>query len=257
VRSVHRAFTAALLSASIIGVFGCLAAHDATAANAATSSCVQSTPSLVVENNWAWGQTGSWGMPGQRLTYQFEVINQDAGCASSTFLLSVTGPAGFSVTIPTSAISLKSGTGGFLLASVTSPSVIVDGDYALGVSVQRAGPTTSVGASYSSATTYYKVYSSDISAPRLFLANPYAGQSISGHSFTMTVSSSDDHAVKSIDLYIDNTAVTTTACDDITYLCHLSYKWSLRGVAGPHTATFRSHDWMGNTGVLTVPFTVG
>ena len=71
---------------------------------------------------------------------------------------------------------------------------------------------------------------------------------------TATVASNDDHAVKKIDLYLDGAFVSTTACDNVTYICQLYYKWSLRRVQGQHTATFRSHpDWMrGNVGALTV-----
>jgi hypothetical protein len=255
-RSLRRLLTVALQLAATMGVFGAIAGHAALSAYAAPSSCRQSAPGVAVENNWAWGQTGSWGMPGQQLSYQFQVINYDSGCASSNFVVSVVRPAGFSVSMPTRSISLRSGSSGILSVSIASPPVIVDGSYAFTVSVARAGSTTPASGPYTSATTYYKVYSSDTVDPTLFWPNPSAGQSISGRSFTMNVSSSDDHAVKSVDLYIDKTKVATTTCDDISYVCLLSYGWSLRGVSGQHTATFMSHDWMRNTGVLTVTFTV-
>ena len=214
------------------------------------STCTQNAPGVAVQNNWAWAQTGSWGMPGQRLGYQIQVLNYDSGCSTSAFTISVSAPDGFSVSVPTSAISLNSSSSGYLWAYVTSPAVIGDGDYPLTVSVGRAGATSA------SQTTYYKVYSSDSAAPTLFWTNPSAGQTISGSSYMVNVSSSDDHAVKTIDLYIDGAYVTSTACDDITYICQLSYKLSLSRRSGQHTATFRSTDWMGNVGVSTVAFTV-
>ena len=107
-----------------------------------------------------------------------------------------------------------------------------------------------------SAATYYKSYSSDSAAPTLFWSNPAEGQAISGSSFMVNVSSSDDHAVKQIDFYLDGAYVTSRACDDITYICQLSYKLSLSHMSGQHTATFKSTDWMGNVGVSTVTFTV-
>jgi hypothetical protein len=64
------------------------------------------------------------------------------------------------------------------------------------VTITRAA-TSSPSSSY---TSYYKVYSrsSDSTAPTLFWNNPAEGQTITGRSFTVTVSSSDDHAVMQI-----------------------------------------------------------
>jgi hypothetical protein len=72
----------------------------------------------------------------------------------------------------------------------------------------------------------------------------------------VVVSATDDHAVKSIDLYIDNAYISTTTCEDIAYKCSLSYLWSIRGMSGQHTATFKAYDWLGNTGALSVTFTI-
>jgi Bacterial Ig domain len=102
------------------------------------------------------------------------------------------------------------------------------------------------------------VYSSDSTAPTLFWNNPGQGQTITGRSYTVTVSSSDDHAVKKIDLYLDNnvtTSVSSTACDDVTYICQLTYNWSV-GAPGPHTAIFRAYDWKANFSEMRVNFTV-
>jgi hypothetical protein len=216
------------------------------------SSCTQNTPGVVVQNNWAWGQTGSWGLPGQQLGYDIQVINYDVGCGSSDFVVAVSAPSGFSVSLPTSTISLDSSASGYLWAYVSSPSVAADGDDPLTVSVERANATGPA----ATATTYYKVYSADATVPTLFYPNPWEDESIGGSSYMVNVSSSDDHAVQKIDLYIDHSYVTTTACANITYTCRLSYNWRLHGLAGPHTVTFESTDWMGNVGSLTVSFTV-
>jgi hypothetical protein len=219
-----------------------------------TSGCTQKAPSVTVDNNWAWGSTGSWGLPGQRLSYAIRVTNNDAGCGSSNFVISVSAPNGFAVSVQTNAIALKAPSSGYLWADVTAPSVIGDGNYALVVTVQRSG--SSDAASASTTTSYYKVYSSDSTAPTLFWENPWEGATISGRSYNVTVSSSDDHAVKRIDLYLDGNFVSTQACDDVTYICKLNYPWSIRGSKGQHTARFKATDWMGNVGVLTTAFTV-
>ena len=216
-------------------------------------SCTTNAPRVFVENNWAWGSPGSWGLAGQQLGYQIQVTNYDSGCGPSSFVISMSAPDGFSVSVPTNTISLKSTSQGFLWAYVTSPSVIADGDYPLIATVARAGASTPD----ATFTSYYNVYSADTTAPTLFLSNPWDGATISGSSYNVVVSSSDDHAVSSIDLFIDNAYVTTATCDDVTYICHLAYNWPLRGLSGQHTVTFASYDWMGNVGLLTVTFTVG
>ena len=216
------------------------------------TSCTQKAPVVIVDNTWQWGAPGSWGMPGQTLTYAIDVLNYDVGCGSSTFAVNVAAPGGFSVSLPTNSIALKSSGSGYLKASVTSPSAIADGDYPLTVTVQRVGSPTST-ASFES---YYRVYSSDSVAPNLYWASPGDGTTISGNSYNVSVSSDDDHAVQKIDLYIDNVLRSTQVCDGTWYACQLSYPWSLRGATGQHAVTFRSTDWLGNVGVLTAQVTV-
>jgi hypothetical protein len=211
-------------------------------------TCTRNAPDVAVQNNWQWGASGSWGLPGQQIAYQILIHNNDSGCGSSTFTLGATAPSGFSVSIPTTAVSLGSSSYAYLWVYVTSPSSAVAGDYTLTLTAQRTnGPS-------GSAATVYKVYTSDTSPPTLFWPNPGDGTTISGRSYNVTVSSSDDHAVKKIDLYLDNTYVTTTTCDDITYICQLNYSWSPR--TGQHSAMFKSYDWTGKVGTLTTSFTV-
>jgi Bacterial Ig domain len=216
-----------------------------------TSGCAPSAPQVLVQNSYGWNQSGSWGRRGDTLGYQIQIIDQDSGCASSSFVMSVSAPTGFSVNVPTSTFSLKPGGYVYLWAYVTSPSDALDGDYPLTVSVARA---TAAGAA---ATTYYKVYSTDTTAPTLFWWNPADGATLSGSSYNVVVWSSDDHAVQRIELYIDGSLRSTMKCADVDYNCALSYKWSLRHARGRHTATFKSYDWMGNPAEKTVTFTVG
>src|SRR5262249_17080484 len=119
-------------------------------------SCTTNAPAVSVQNTWAWGQTGSYGLPGQQLTYLIQVITYDGGCSASTFNVAISAPSGFSVSIPTSTISLKSPTQTSLLAYITSPSGAADGDYPLSVTAQRSGTSNTT----ASSTSYYKVYSS-------------------------------------------------------------------------------------------------
>lgn len=207
------------------------------------------TPRASVTNTWAWGSSGSWAIAGQQVGYHIIVFNDDVNCGSSTFNVSVVAPSGFSVTMPQSALTLGSGSTGYLWAYVTSPLGTSDGDYPLSVVSTRGGAT-------GSSATLYKVYSSDSTPPRLYYATPSGGSAITGRSTNIGVASSDDHAVKKIDLYLDGSYKSTSTCDGISYECQLSYNWSTRGVHGQHTATFYSYDWMGNVGTTSTTFTV-
>jgi hypothetical protein len=181
------------------------------------------------------------------------ITNRDVGCRASSFEVSLSAPDGFAVSIPTSSISLRSSTtSDYVWAYVTSPSAISDGDYPLTATVTRAGGSSET----SSNTSYYKVYSSDTTPPRLFWPNPAPGQMITGSSFSVVVSSDDDHAVKKIDFYMDGAYMSSTACDNLSYTCQLSYQWRV-GAPGQHTARFEATDWMGNVGVRSVDFTAG
>jgi hypothetical protein len=191
-------------------------------------------------------------MPGQQLRYAILVFNDDVGCGSSTFAIGMSAPDGFSVSIPSNTITLASGATGYVWAYVTSPTNAADGNYSLTASDVRAGTSSPTGTS----TSYYKVYSTDSVAPTLNVPKPADGAWISGRSYSLGVSSSDDHAVKQIDLYIDNVYSSTALCDDLSSSCLLSYSWNIRRVHGQHTATFRSTDWKGNSASLTVTFTV-
>jgi hypothetical protein len=203
---------------------------------------------VAVDNTWAWGQGGSFGLPGQRLTFAINVINYDIGCRASTFAINVTAPTGFSVDLPATSISVSSSNSKYVYAYVASPSGSADGDYPVTVTVTRSGTTGTTG----SATTYYKVYSSDSVSPTLYWASPETGATVSGSSFNFSVSSNDDHAVKSIELDIDGAYRSTTNCDDVSASCQFYYTSSV--AAGQHTATFKSYDWLGNSSVLTSDF---
>ena len=215
-----------------------------------SGSCTQAAPTVVVENNYGWSQWGSWGMPGQELTYAVKVINYDAGCGSSNFEVTVSAPNGFTVSPQTSTVSVASSSSAYVWTSVTSPADAAEGTYPVTASVARAGGETPV----SQFTSKYMVYSSDETTPTLFWQNPADGSTISGRSYNVTVSSKDDHAVQRVELYMDGAHVATTQCGTITYVCQLHHAWSPS--RGQHTATFRSIDWMGNAADLSVSFSV-
>ena len=189
-------------------------------------------------------------MPGQQLRYAIGVSNKDVGCGSSTFAVTFSAPSGFAVSMPSSTITLNSGSSGYVWGYDISPGTAADGDYPLTTTVLRAGVSSPA------ASSWYKVYSSDAVAPKLYWMNPADGSGVSGRTTYVGFSSSHDHTVKELVVYLDNALVATKVCDGITYDCQVSYKWSTRRVRGQHTATYQSTDWMGNVATQTVTFTV-
>ena len=249
------ALTASIAAVVLVLVPVAFAAKDAratatTASGSGTTSVCGSAFRASVDNTWAWASPGSWGMKGQTLKYAIDVFNDDVGCGSSTFVVSLSAPSGFSVSIPTSTITLASASSGYVWAYVTSPSVIADGDYPLTVTVAR-GATSS-----SPVTTTYKVYSSDTAAPTIFWPSPSDGGAVSGRTTYVGFASRDDHAVRKLEVYLDNALVATMLCNNISSDCQVSYKWSTRRVKGQHKATYQSTDWMGNVATQTATFTV-
>jgi hypothetical protein len=93
-------------------------------------------------------------------------------------------------------------------------------------------------------------------APKLFWMNPSDGGALSGSTTYVGFASSDDHAVKRLDLTLDGVTVGSVLCDNISADCQVSYKWSIGRVSGQHTATYTSTDWMGNVTTQTANFTV-
>jgi Big-like domain-containing protein len=241
-------------SVIVVAVTSLVALAAPSAMAGPSGSCTQNAPRATIANNWSWGSPGSWGYAGQKLTYAVGVFNNDTGCGSSTFEIGVSAPEGFTVSIPTPTITLKSSSTGYLTAYVTSPDPIANGDYPVTAWVQRSG-TASL-QSFMSPMNYYKVYSADSTAPRLYWMNPENGSVITGRSTYVNVSSTDDHAVQRIDITLDGVLVASRVCDDITYDCQASYKWSMRRAQGEHVATFAAVDWMGNASSTTSTFTV-
>jgi hypothetical protein len=248
-RIAHAAQIAALVLALAL-VPAALARGGNGGSTGSTSGCTQSAPRASVDNTWAWGTPGSWGLPGQQLKYAIDVFNNDVGCGSSSFVVKMSAPSGFSVSMPSSTVTLNSASTGYVWANVTSPMTAPDGDYPLTVTVERAGTPSPA------TTSWYKVYSTDTLAPKLYWTSPSDGEALTGRTTYVGFTSSDDHAVKKLDLTLDGVAVGSVLCDNISSDCQVSYKWSIRRVHGQHTATYTSTDWMGNVATQTATFTV-
>ena len=246
-RIAHPAFIGVLVLALTL-----VPAAVARPTDLGAAGCTQGAPRASIGNTWAWASPGSWGLPGQQLKYALNVTNTDVGCGSSNLVVSMSAPSGFSVSLSRSTLTLNSASSGSVSAYVTSPTAVADGDYPLTVTVERTGAP----GSGSSTTSFYKVYSSDTLAPKLYWMNPSNGGALSGRTAYVGFASSDDHALRRLEVFLDSALVATTLCENVSYECQASYKWSIRRVRGQHTATFRSTDWLGNVSAQTSTFTV-
>jgi hypothetical protein len=214
-------------------------------------TCTPNPPGVSVDNNWAWSQTGSWGLRGQQLTYALQVRNYDVGCSASSFVVTAAMPNGFSVSMrrTPSASSRRRR----LPVAVRH---LADHGRRRRLSAEIHGHA---GRNLQPVVVLHeplKVYSSDSVAPTLYWPSPGDGATITGRSYNVAVSANDDHAVKRIELYLDNpnAPVSTTTCDDVPYTCQLIYSWST--TAGQHWAKFVAYDWLGNHSEMLARFTV-
>ena len=178
-------------------------------------NCTRNAPDVFIDNNSGWSPWGSWGMPGQQLKYGMLVTNRDVGCRASSFTISVAAPDGFSVSIPTTTISLRSSTTStYLWAHVTSPSAIAR--RRLPAHSQRH-PGEWLGRHVSHELLQGLLVRHD--RAEAVLAEPDAG--------------TDDHRLlvqrrrlvrrrpcrPKIDFYMDGAYMSSTACDNLSYTC--------------------------------------
>jgi hypothetical protein len=90
--------------------------------------CVAANPSIVVSPS-----ATQWVAPGSTLTYQVSLTNNDNGCASSSFNLQASVPAGWIGAFDNPEVMLSSGASTTVNLFVTSPGSALDGYYNIGV----------------------------------------------------------------------------------------------------------------------------
>lgn len=76
--------------------------------------------------------------------------------------------------------------------------------------------------------------------------NPADGSAVSGRTTYVGFSSSDDHSVKELVVYLDNALVATKVLRRHHVRLSGVVQVVDRRVREPHTATYQSTDWMGN-----------
>ena len=237
------------IAIALVAIVALVAGPAVAGGKPSASVCAGGAPRASIDNTYAWGAKGAWGLRGETLTFAVNIFNMDTGCGSSTFEVSLDAPEGFAVSIPAS-VTVASASSKYVWAQVTSPASATDGDYRLVASVGRQGVAGQSGESF------YKVYSSDSVGPELNWINPSDGGALSGRTAYVGFSSKDDHVVRRLRVFLDGALVAAKSCDGVTFDCQVSYKWSIRRVRGQHVATFDSLDGMGNLSTTSSTFTV-
>jgi hypothetical protein len=238
-----------IIAIALVALVAILGSPAGAGSKPSASVCTAGTPRASIDNTYAWGAKGAWGLPGETLTFAVNVTNMDTACGSSTFDISFEAPEGFTVSVPGS-VTVGSASSKYVWAQITSPATASDGDHPLVASISRQS-----GAGQSGQSSY-KVYSSDSVGPELDWINPSDGGALSGRTAYVGFSSKDDHVVRRLRVFLDGALVATKFCDGVTFDCQVSYKWSIRRVRGHHVATFDSIDAMGNLSTSTSTFTV-
>ncbi len=215
--------------------------HSATSATVQISYgpavCVKGKPSAAVS---PISQTGT---AGQSLSYVLTVTNNDSlSCTNTTFSTSASNlPAGF--TFSGGSASIAPGATANINLSVTSPVGFADSSNVFSAVVSDASD-----ASHGNFTSASYIVFTDLLAPTVSITSPVDG-SVLGKSASVTigVTSSDNVAVKKVEIYIDGQIKVT----DI--LLPYSYKWNTKNVAkGQHSIMAKAYDAAGNSSSASI-----
>lgn len=204
------------------------------------ATCTRSQPTVSISPST---QNAS---AGQILNYNISVLNNNSyGCGTSTFNLSALVPSGFTGTISPANLTLGYKAGGIANLSVASPQGTADGVYTVSAKVTDsadAGVSNSASASYVAFT--------DSIGPTVAITAPSSGSTVSGGFVTITVSATDNLAVKKVEIYVDDVLQVTDTTAPYTY------KWALRKASsGTHTISAKAYDLAGNVGTASISVT--
>ncbi|MCH8821852.1 hypothetical protein IID23_05035, partial [Patescibacteria group bacterium] len=195
--------------------------------------CVRVNPSISVT------PLSQWGDPGQTLSYQVRVTNNDSlACSSSTFLTTATLPAGFSQSPTSFSASLSPQNNLTRTINITSLNNTVDGFYTF----TQTATNTSASAFSASVSANYNVGSTDINPPTVSITSPSNGATVSDTTI-ISVSATDNVGVNNVKFYVDNSLKSTDTSSPY------NFSWNTKTVSnGSHTLLAKAFDNAGNVG---------
>lgn len=219
----------------------------------AAETCISNPPLVQIFNSYAWSDWGTWAKSGQTVPFAVQISNTDSsGCGATTFEIRPQLPKGFLQQPTSTTVKLQPGAKSTIqTVYITSPIGTLNGDYPIDQIAWRSNSLTGTGRE----TSWYKVYSTDISAPVFSSINPADGQTVSGNA-VLIANARDDHMVRKIELYIDGRLTATNTNDGVTYTNSLVYNWDTGRLNGEHNVTYKAVDDFGNTASKTVKYTV-
>jgi hypothetical protein len=249
------------MTAIVFGVVGSVMTFTSFAARA---TCIPDQPVARFQNTYKWASWGTNAKAGERVGYLASVTNFDQNCGTSTFNITVTAPDGFLVENAIQTVTLDSGTNRDYSTInkdfevyITSPAGLGDGDYPITITATKQDGTTNKSAT--DATSYYKVYSVDTTAPTMMWKSDLNGKTVSVSDRTLQIShnSTDNKRVKQVQILIDGSVVASRDCTThVGYSCDTRYDLDLRKNKGVHNLVLSATDFSGNTLKNEQTFTV-
>ncbi len=174
------------------------------------SSCVHANPTISLTPS---SQTG---VKGQTLTYTMSVTNNDgASCASSTFTVTTTVPAGWFVSTNPFNFNLAPGATFGSPINISSSFTAGPGTYNITQTAKNTGSP-----SFTASATAAYVVQGDSMAPTVAITSPANGSKVAIRStLNLAASASDNVSVSRVTFYLDN--VTIKGCTDTVapYTC--------------------------------------
>ncbi len=200
-----------------------------------TPACTQRSPLVTITPGSQSGQGSG------NATYSVSVENTNsASCEPAMIALSSILPIGWNGVFSPNSATLQSGATATTSLVVSPLSGTGDGSYPFTVKGTWNGLEGSAGATYI-------VYSADITAPVVQIAQPLDGAILTGQSYTLSATASDNVGVKKVEFYLDDALIGSDTS------APYSYRFQHRKITGgSHTITAKAYDARGNSGTASV-----
>jgi hypothetical protein len=188
-----------------------------------------------------------YGYPGQSMTYNVTVVNNNANAPAAMFNVASSLPAGWTQTPYSLTMTLNSGASSTQSVTITPPVGTVPNAYSFTETATNAGDNLYA----ASATATYTVKPPDTTAPTVAISNPANGATVSGR-VTISATATDNIGVTAVEFYVDGVLKSTDS--QAAY----SYVWDTRKASsGLHTIMVKAYDAASNSSSVQVSVTVG
>jgi len=197
--------------------------------------CVRANPSVTI------APTSQWTDAGKALSYSVSITNQDStSCASSSFSLAGSLPAGFTQTPASTSVSLAPGASSSVTVQVTSSTTTTSGTYSFTELVTNTAATTYK----ASVLGAFNVYAT---APVVAITQPANGTKI-GTKVLISATASSQAGVSKIEMYVNGIVVKT-----VTGVTNIDYNLNThKQTSAAYNVAVRAYDTQGHTGSSSI-----